>query len=150
MKEHPDYKYRPRRKPKTLSPKKDTKYDYNLDLSRSLLSAPPPALGPDSDFKFPRALFPSFHYPSFYKLSEDALPDLTLNKKFAADCLALQAIYGSTLYSQAAAAVAAWPNPCVPCGCPSKSPSPPPGEEIKRPIPLLVKPEERFSPTHVI
>lgn len=135
MKEHPDYKYRPRRKPKSLVQKKEmVKYNgFSLDpsqLSRSLLPPPPPLLGSDGDLKFPR-LFPPFPYHLG-------------GSKVAAD-LALQALYGSSLYSHAAAAAVAsgWTGPPL-CGCPPEKPPSPPGEG---PVAyLLMKPE----PQHVI
>ncbi|XP_075213946.1 uncharacterized protein LOC142320149 [Lycorma delicatula] len=137
MKEHPDYKYRPRRKPKTLVQRKEPKFSgFSLDpgqLSRSLLPPPPPLLQPESDLKFSRALFPPFSYP-LYKLQAEE---------------ALQALYGSSLYSHAAAAAASWP---VPCSC--TPPDPPPSvspDPVKRPVAYLLgmKPEDRYS-QHVI
>ncbi|XP_054282248.1 transcription factor SOX-14-like [Macrosteles quadrilineatus] len=163
MKEHPDYKYRPRRKPKSLVQKKEvSKYNgFTLDpgqLPRSLLPPPPPLLPPDADLKFPRTLFPPFHYP-FYHAAKMHAEELG-NGKMAAD-LALQALYGSSLYSHAAAAAAAsWPTSLtstpaslVPCGCPSDTPPSPTGSDVKRPVAyLLMKPEDnpRYSPQHVI
>ncbi|XP_024946653.1 transcription factor Sox-21-B-like isoform X2 [Cephus cinctus] len=165
MKEHPDYKYRPRRKPKTLV-KKENKFGFSLsplvsssetlsNLSRGLLPplAPPShSLVGHEDLKIPRFFppFPYHLYPLQHKLSEDFAVGVgvgggvgTGSGKLAAD-LAFQAIYGSTFYSQAAAA-AAWPAlpapPCLPnCGCPS------PNKDPKRPSSsyLQVKPEERF------
>nr|CAD7587179.1 unnamed protein product [Timema genevievae] len=179
MKEHPDYKYRPRRKPKSLM-KKEPKFGFSLSpllssgmdhlhgMHRSLLPPlpiPPPGShhpffhGSDTaDLKFPRSLFPPFPYP-FYplhpataKLHAEELASSSASSKTAAD-LALQALYGGSLYS-------GWPGlttstPClVPCGCgpvapttpsPSQPPSPTttsPGD-IKRPVAyLLVKPDE--------
>nr|CAD7258140.1 unnamed protein product [Timema shepardi] len=191
MKEHPDYKYRPRRKPKSLM-KKEPKFGFSLSpllssgmdhlhgMHRSLLPPlpiPPPGShhpffhGSDTaDLKFPRSLFPPFPYP-FYplhpataKLHAEELASSSASSKTAAD-LALQALYGGSLYS-------GWPGlttstPClVPCGCgpvapttpsPSQPPSPTttsPGD-IKRPVAyLLVKPDEHgFNsppPQHVI
>lgn len=69
MKEHPDYKYRPRRKPKSMVQKKDStvpKYGgfSSLDgLSRTLMP-PPPLLAPDTELKFPR-LLPPIPYPLY-------------------------------------------------------------------------------------
>ncbi|CAA9995435.1 unnamed protein product [Nesidiocoris tenuis] len=125
MKEHPDYKYRPRRKPKPLAPKKEIKFgNFTLEGGSGrgpLLPPPPPLLGGDSalssltaggvsELKLP--LLPPFHpYHPLYRLSED------LGGSKMAD-LALHALYGKTLYSQAAAmaAAASWNSPC---GCTS-------------------------------
>ena len=110
MKEHPDYKYRPRRKPKSVI-KKENKFGFSLSplamsssehhntlnsISRGLL----PPLGPPGinhplisheDLKIPR-FFPPFPYPLYpiqHKMGEDFG-----GGKLAAD-LAFQAIYGS-------------------------------------------------------
>lgn len=152
MKEHPDYKYRPRRKPKSLV-KKENKFGFSLSplmspgetlagMQRGLLPPIPPpthSLLSHEDLKIPRFFppFPYHLYPLHHKLSEDFN-----GGKLAAD-LAFQAIYGSTFYSQAAAT--AWPGiatqPCAPnCGCPAS-----PTNDAKRPLYLLVKPEDRFS-----
>ncbi|XP_048508003.1 transcription factor Sox-21-B-like [Athalia rosae] len=152
MKEHPDYKYRPRRKPKSLV-KKENKFGFSLSplmssndslmsgIPRSLLPpiAPPThSLLSHEDLKIPR-FFPPFPYP-LYPLHHKLGDDFT-GGKLAAD-LAFQAIYGSSFYSQAAAQ--AWPGigtqPCAPnCGCPAS-----PTGESKRPLYLLVKPEDRY------
>ncbi|XP_012274381.1 transcription factor SOX-14-like [Orussus abietinus] len=153
MKEHPDYKYRPRRKPKSLV-KKENKFGFSLsplmspgdtlsNISRGLLPPlVPPAHHPlvsHEDLKIPR-FFPPFPYP-LYPLQHKLGDDLN-GGKLAAD-LALQAIYGSTFYSQAAAA-AAWP-PILPsptciqpnCGCPS-----PPKDPKRSPFLMGGKPED--------
>ncbi|KAF6215270.1 hypothetical protein GE061_010022 [Apolygus lucorum] len=132
MKEHPDYKYRPRRKPKPLVQKKEVKFgNFGMESSnRSLLPPPPPLLEPGSELKLP--LLPPFHYPLY------RLEDLSGSKM--AD-LALHALYGKTLYSQAAAmaAAASWNSPC---GCA------PPMESSQESSKAL----ERYSPPqqHVI
>ncbi|XP_046677333.1 transcription factor SOX-21-like [Homalodisca vitripennis] len=161
MKEHPDYKYRPRRKPKSLVQKKEVvKYNgFSLDpaqLPRSLLPPPPPLL-PQEDLKFPRSLFPPFPY-HLYHAAKMHVEELG-GGKTAAD-LALQALYGSSLYSHAAAAAAsaAWPAGLsatppgvISCGCPPEQPPSPPSDSVKRPVAyFLMKPEDKFSSQHVI
>ncbi|KDR12609.1 Transcription factor Sox-21-B, partial [Zootermopsis nevadensis] len=112
MKEHPDYKYRPRRKPKSLM-KKEPKFGFSLSpllssameplhgIPRSLLPplpVPPPGphppphplFGGDSDLKFPRSLFPPFPYPLYplhhaAKLHAEDLASTSGGGKTAAD-----------------------------------------------------------------
>ncbi|KAG7207682.1 hypothetical protein KM043_009301 [Ampulex compressa] len=151
MKEHPDYKYRPRRKPKSLV-KKENKFGFSIsplmspgeslsNISRGLL----PPLAPPShhplmsheDLKIPR-FFPPFPYPLYpiqHKLGEEFS-----GGKLAAD-LALQALYGgSTFYSSHQSM--SWPGlstaTCLQpsCGCPS------PPKDAKRPY-LPSKLEDR-------
>lgn len=170
MKEHPDYKYRPRRKPKSLI-KKEPKFGFAISplvspgmdsIQRSLLPPPPPPPGPpplplfgDEALKFSRSFFPPFSYPLYHAARMHA-EDLstTATSKVAAD---LAFLYGSSLYSQAAAAAAAsWP---IPCGCPApalssvaSSQSPPRSpnhESIKRPVAYVVmNKEESSSPSY--
>ncbi|XP_017754838.1 PREDICTED: transcription factor Sox-21-B-like [Eufriesea mexicana] len=166
MKEHPDYKYRPRRKPKSLV-KKENKFGFSIsplmssgetlgNISRSLL----PPLAPPShhplmsheDLKIPR-FFPPFPYPLYpiqHKLGEDFN-----GGKLAAD-LALQALYGgSTFYSSHQ--TMSWPGlstaTCLQpnCGCPSppKDPKRPylPTKLEERPFPSPGKPEDDGFPS---
>lgn len=165
MKEHPDYKYRPRRKPKSLL-KKEPKFGFSLlshhpgDLHRSLLHSapppvPPPLPGAGADSPFARPLLSPFHYPLY------SLPPAKLDDAGKATFeMAMQALYSSHVYSHAsavaAAAAASWPGH-APCGCPPTAPSPPPtpgagdGGGIKRPVAcLLVKPEDHYAAQHVI
>lgn len=145
MKEHPDYKYRPRRKPKSLV-KKENKFGFSIsplispsdtlaNLPRSLL----PPLAPPShhplmsheDLKIPR-FFPPFPYPLYpiqHKLGDDFN-----GGKLAAD-LAFQALYGSGTFYPSHQTLP-WPaslstTTCLQpnCGCPS------PPKEPKRPFP---------------
>ncbi|XP_014481869.1 PREDICTED: transcription factor SOX-14-like [Dinoponera quadriceps] len=145
MKEHPDYKYRPRRKPKSLV-KKENKYTFPMssllppgdalaNLPRGLLPplAPPThhPLMSREDLKIPHFLpaFPYSLYPLQHKLSEDFN-----GGKLAAD-LALQAFYtGGSFYpnhhtmpwpASLSSVTCLQPN----CDCPSLP------KEPKRPFP---------------
>lgn len=172
MKEHPDYKYRPRRKPKPLlQQKKEPKYNDcpvdSVSFPRNPFF-PPHHTFSETDFKLSRALFPSLHYP-FYQSKFH--PSDAASCKISTD-FTLQALYGSSFYSQAAAAAVAASWPAIPtshCGvscinCTSttedvcrKSPSPDRLSEsstLKRPIACLVmkQRENGFSPpaSHII
>ncbi|XP_049851596.1 transcription factor sox-3-like [Schistocerca gregaria] len=168
MKEHPDYKYRPRRKPKSLL-KKEPKFGF------SLLAGPPlaPQGGQHGSLSLPlplspgsaaadhlaRSLLPAFPYP-LYPLPAPAHKIIDDGK--SAFDLAMQALYSSQMYSHASAVAAAAAASWVPCGCPpppTAAPSPPPppppassldgANAIKRPVAcLLVKPppEDLYGP----
>lgn len=155
MKEHPDYKYRPRRKPKSLI-KKENKFGFNLTplmsqhndglsgISRGLLpsslSAAPPAhhhhhhLLSHDDLKIPR-FFPSFPYSLYpaiqHKLGVDT--GLTSGSKLAAD-LTFQAIYGSgSFYSNHHHHhQTTWPpTSCIQGNCNCSSPPSPINNQLK-------------------
>lgn len=160
MKEHPDYKYRPRRKPKPLL-KKEPKFGFpmsplmspSLDtqsLSRSMMppisahSGLPPFLSHEADnLKISRSLFPPLPY--LYPFRHPDEP------KFATE---LALLYGnSPLYPSGFN----WPlgnlagscNICPPA-FPRRSPSP---ESMKRPVCVIMKNEEFRNdplPAHVI
>ncbi|XP_068621571.1 transcription factor Sox-14-like [Battus philenor] len=152
MKEHPDYKYRPRRKPKALV-KKEPKFGFGI----SGLMAPVPRLitpslpHPVPQLPMPhhllpekpdlsRALFPPLPYPfyPFAKLPSD-------EGKLAAELAHLQALYGGALYSSAF-----YSNALSPCGCPPRrTPSPPP-TDVKRPVAYVLMKSDEEPPQHVI
>ncbi|XP_050461342.1 protein capicua homolog [Cataglyphis hispanica] len=146
MKEHPDYKYRPRRKPKSLV-KKENKFGFTItplissgdglsNLPRGLLPplAPPAhhSLMSHEDLKIPR-FFPPFPYP-LYPLQHKLGDDFN-GGKLAAD-LALQALYSGGTFYPSHQTIASWPTglsaaACLQpnCSCPS------PPKESKRPFP---------------
>ncbi|XP_014249993.1 transcription factor SOX-21-like [Cimex lectularius] len=134
MKEHPDYKYRPRRKPKPMVQKKEVKFgSFSVDGTRGLLPPPPPLLDHGSELKLP--LLSPFPYHLYRFEDTSKMADL-----------ALHALYGKSLYSQAAAmaAAASWSTPCG-CGPPIEPAPPSSPQEHVAPKPL-----ERYSPQHVI
>ena len=94
MSDHPEYKYRPRRKPKSLLKPKDTKYSsaYPMMLPTSFsfpTSISPPAIDPIAMEKMRAALL-STAPVSFYDIAKLALPT-------SADSLA--SLTGSGLYN---------------------------------------------------
>ncbi|KAF7992959.1 hypothetical protein HCN44_005740 [Aphidius gifuensis] len=157
MKEHPDYKYRPRRKPKSLI-KKENKFGFNLSpllsqhndslgsISRGLLpssmSSVPPAhhhhhhLLNHDDLKIPR-FFPSFPYSLYPAIQHKLGVDSGLNSgKLAAD-LTFQAIYGGGGFYSNHHHQTTWPpTSCIQgnCNCPSPPNSTNNKDTIKRSI----------------
>lgn len=164
MKEHPDYKYRPRRKPKPLL-KKEPKFGFPMSplisssmdsqsLSRSMMppmsvaSGLPPLMSQDSDqIKLSRSLFPPLPYLYPFRHPDES--------KFAAE---LAIFYNNPLYSPGLN----WPlgnlaanmnSPCNICppAFPRRTPSP---ETMKRPVCVIMKNDDfRNSepvPAHVI
>ena len=111
MKEHPDYKYRPRRKPKSLV-KKENKFGFTLSplnmtandtlssISRSLIPSLAPSINHpiinQEDFKIPRLFhtFPYHVYPIQHKITED------FNGGKIATDLAIQVLYFNILYTR--------------------------------------------------
>lgn len=165
MKEHPDYKYRPRRKPKPLL-KKEQKFGFTLSPSHlensnivrglmppiSTATGLPQLLHNDHDhLKFTRSLFPPLPYLYHpFRHSEES--------KLAAELALLYS--NNTLYPPSIN----WPignlsnnvNTTLPCNiCPPtfssrRSPSP---ESMKRPVCVIMKNEEFRNdplPAHVI
>ncbi|KAL4710257.1 hypothetical protein ACJJTC_003537 [Scirpophaga incertulas] len=141
MKEHPDYKYRPRRKPKALV-KKEPKFFGMGGLVAPVPRLPPPPLPmPHPLLDKPdlgRALFPPLPYP-FYPFAKIPSDD----GKLAAELAHLQALYGGALYSSAL-----YNSTLSPCGCPPRR-SPTPPSDVKRPVAYVLMKEEE-PPQHVI
>lgn len=154
MKEHPDYKYRPRRKPKTMVPKKSdigitnggnpvtysvrdllpqqetsatTTAGTTQQQSSTTTVAAAAAAAAVAIAKFPRSYFSPYprhnihHYPSpFYQqVANDLSVPKDLSTTTGADVvnetseksvheLAMQAIYGTSLYSHAVSLANAW------------------------------------------
>ncbi|XP_044266289.1 transcription factor Sox-21-A-like [Tribolium madens] len=168
MKEHPDYKYRPRRKPKPLL-KKEPKFGFSISplisppmdgqsIPRSMV--PPISVAtslpsllshhhPDQDpLKIPRTLFPPLPYLYPFRHPEES--------KFAAELALLYS--NSHLYPPSIN----WPlnnltsnvnGPCNICppAFPRRTPSP---EAMKRPVCVIMKNDEFRNETipagHVI
>lgn len=145
MKEHPDYKYRPRRKPKALM-KKEPKFGFPMSsllspVPRLLAPAPPPhhpLFNPDGKLDLSRTFFPPFPYP-FYPFG----PKLP-GEDLAAELAQLGALCPNGWWSAASGA----------CGCRPRSPPSPPAPlaATERSV-VVVRQEqgqEQEPPQHVI
>ncbi|CAG9825180.1 unnamed protein product [Phaedon cochleariae] len=163
MKEHPDYKYRPRRKPKPLM-KKEPKYGFSISpllspghhdtapLHRAMLppSGLPHLLNHDPDhLKLPRSLFP----PLPYLYHPFRHPD---ESKLAAELALLYSnnpIYHPGLNWPSMGNLPGNGMPCNICppAFPRRSPSP---DAVKRPVCVIMKNDEfrnsEALPAHVI
>ncbi|KFM73854.1 Transcription factor Sox-14, partial [Stegodyphus mimosarum] len=153
MKEHPDYKYRPRRKPKPASAKKDTSHFFSLPpldpLTRYTFGGSPL----DSEKAATARTFPlSLPAPSPY-YSPTLGEQLKKNGDFSPASPYLAS--PTSLYSSAAASSIlsslsysrAFGSPYGLCGCPpTYLPTPP--QDLRSPFSyLFLKPDERRYPS---
>lgn len=164
MKEHPDYKYRPRRKPKPLM-KKEPKFGFpisplispsleNHQMPRTLMppisahAALPPLLSHDPEnLKISRTLFPPLPYLYPFRHPDDS--------KFATELALLYSnnpLYPSGFNWSLGNLTANMSGPCSICPptFTRRSPSP---EAMKRPVCVIMKNDEFRNdpvPAHVI
>lgn len=165
MKEHPDYKYRPRRKPKPLM-KKEPKFGFSISplispsvdqqaMQRAIMppisvsSALPPLLNHDSDqMKLSRSLFPPLPYLYPFRHPDES--------KFAAELALLYSnnpLYPPSLNWSLGNLTSNLTSPCNICPPAFPRRTTPSPETIKRPVCVVMKNEEfrhEPIPAHVI
>ena len=135
MKEHPDYKYRPRRKPKPANAKKDTHPFFSLDpLARF---APLDSEKAATARTFPIA--PSPYYIGDHLKKTDFSPTYLTSPSSLS---AASSILSSLSYSRT------FGSPYGLCGCPPTYLPGPTEQDLRSPFSyLFLKPEERRYPS---
>ncbi|KAG8183677.1 hypothetical protein JTE90_010148 [Oedothorax gibbosus] len=170
MKEHPDYKYRPRRKPKPLV-KKETTYLHPMSMTHHPYG--PPSMEPlttryhhighlESEKAVTARTFPLSPLPPYLYSSMDKMRPSDLGLKHSRDHLdgslvgppptSLYSTASSLLSSLSQSHAAAFGPPYSLCGCgpptyfPTPGPLPPSHHDpLRSPFAyLFVKPEDRF------